>query len=193
MNKIVYLTLKSLKARLAKQPTLWIQRESGYVIPCTCSLYKAAKPEELYSFVKETGFFLPTSYIDFLKMHDGAILFQDQSEYVDTPWYIFGLEEIMEYSEQNELPPNLYAIAKYDQTVIFIDSSRVKEGREDYLFEGSILNLADEFKAIDLNFELWFERLIVSQGAFFWYWNNYSLKNYQPEEISLDELNETEE
>ncbi|XOK61088.1 SMI1/KNR4 family protein [Paenibacillus elgii] len=191
MNKIIYLTLRSLKARLAKQPILWVQRELGYVKPCTCAFYKAATPDQIYSFVKETGFFLPKSYIDFLKMHDGAILFQDQSEYADPPWYIFGLEELMEYWEQKELPPNLYAIAKYDQTIIFIDSSRVKEGREDYLFEGA--TIGHEYEAINLNFELWFERLIVSQGAYFWYWNNYSLKNYQPEEISLDELNETEE
>ncbi|WP_025847579.1 SMI1/KNR4 family protein [Paenibacillus ehimensis] len=191
MNKIIYLTLKSLKARLAKQPILWVQRELGYVKPCTCAFYKAATPDQIYSFVKETSFFLPTSYIDFLKMHDGAILFQDQSEYVNPPWYIFGLEEIMEYSEQNELPPNLYAIAKYDQIIIFIDSSRVKEGREDYLFEGA--TIGHEYEAINLNFELWFERLIVCQGAFFWYWNTYSLKDYQPEEISLDELNEMEE
>ncbi|GMX62716.1 MULTISPECIES: SMI1/KNR4 family protein [Paenibacillus] len=191
MNKIIYLTLKSLKARLAKQQILWVQRELGYVKPCTCAFYKAATPDQIYSFVKETDFFLPTSYIDFLKMHDGAILFQDQSEYVNPPWYIFGLEEIMEYSEQNELPPNLYAIAKFNQTIIFVDSSLVKEGREDYLFEGATFD--HEYEAMNLNFELWFERLIVSQGAHFWHWNNYSLKNYQPEEISLDELNETEE
>lgn len=191
MNKIIYLTLKNLKTRLAKQPIQWIQRGYGYLKPCTCALYKGAAPDQIYSLVKETGFFLPTSYIDFLKMHDGAILFQDQSEYVDPPWYIFGLEEIMEYWEQKELPPNLYAIAKYDQTIIFIDSSRVKEGREDYLFEGS--TIGHTYEAINLNFELWFERLIVSQGAYFWYWNNYSLKNFQPEEISLDELNEMQE
>ncbi|UUZ84137.1 SMI1/KNR4 family protein [Paenibacillus sp. P26] len=96
MNKIIYLTLKSLKRRLKLQPTLYIQREFGYSKPTTCSFYKPVTEAELGAFKEETGYSLPKSYVDFLSINNGAILFKDQSEHAEPGWHTFGLDEIVD-------------------------------------------------------------------------------------------------
>ncbi|NOU75539.1 hypothetical protein GC098_29890 [Paenibacillus sp. LMG 31458] len=179
MNQMVYKTLESLKARIEKSPTMYFQRGSGHLMPCSFSFYKPTSEENILTFFEETGFHIPESYKDFLMLNDGAILFNDISEYANGAWAIFGLEDILDYIEQKEASDNLYVIAKYDSTLIYIDSSRVKAGREDYIFVGSAY--VPDAEDIVLNFELWFERLVVSQGSFFWDWNTLNSLNYNCE------------
>lgn len=179
MNQMVYKTLMSLKEHIEKSPTMYFQRGSGHLQPCSFSFYKPTLETHIMNFVKETGYYLPESYKDFLMVNDGAILFNDISEYANGAWNIFGLEDIMDYMDKKETPEDLYVIAKYDSILIYIDSSRVKKGREDYIFVGST-NVPDA-EDIILNFELWFERLVVSQGSFFWDWNILNALNYKSE------------
>jgi hypothetical protein len=179
VNQLVYQTLKSLKEHIEKSPTMYFQRGSGHLKPCSFSFYKATSEAHIASFVEETGYYLPESYRDFLMLNDGAILFNDISEHASGGWSIFGLEDILDFIDKKEAPENLYVIAKYDSILIYIDSSRVKEGREDYIFVGS--TYVPDAEDIFLNFELWFERLVVSQGSFFWDWNILNAHNYKSE------------
>ncbi|MNG32433.1 hypothetical protein D3C84_1184450 [compost metagenome] len=73
----------------------------------------------------------------------------------------------------------MYPIAKYDQTVIYVHDAYLKEGRNDYLFDRTVYDSAEHMGTpIHLNFETWFERLIVSQGALFWFWNDHTQASF---------------
>ncbi|MNL70493.1 hypothetical protein D3C87_1955040 [compost metagenome] len=78
----------------------------------------------------------------------------------------------------------MYIIAKFDQTLICVDSNYVKHGRKDYLFDQSIYTSSrDNGEPLNLNFELWLDRLLVSQGDHFWLWNSITpenINNYYP-------------
>lgn len=179
MNQIVFKTLESLKELIEKSPAMYFQRGLGHLKPCSFSFYKPNSEETIIKFVEETGLHIPESYKDFLMLNDGAILFNDISEYANGAWDIFGLEDILDFIDKKVAPDNLYVIAKYDSILIYIDSSRVKAGREDYIFVGS--EYVPDAEDIVMNFELWFERLIVSQGSFFWEWNILNSLNYKSE------------
>ncbi|NIK21974.1 SMI1/KNR4 family protein [Paenibacillus lupini] len=179
MNNILLLTLTSLKERLIKTPIIKVQRELGYTFECSFVFYHACTEERINEFTEETAFKIPPDYREFLLIHDGAILFQDESGRSNPSWKIFGIDDIIDYMNIHHTPEHLYPIATYGQTVIFVNGDRVNEGREDYLFDRSIYDSIDsEGEDIKLNFELFFERLIVSQGSHFWFWNEINATNY---------------
>lgn len=178
MNNL-FLTLTSLKERLINTPIIKGQRELGYLFECSFVFHNACTEERINEFTEETAFEIPQGYREFLLIHDGAILFQDESGQSNPSWIIFGIDDIIDYLNIHPVPKHLYPIAKYDQTVVFVNGDRVSEGREDYLFDRSIYDSIDcEGVDIKLNFELWFERLIVSQGSHFWFWNQLNATNY---------------
>ncbi|MDR6550704.1 SMI1/KNR4 family protein [Paenibacillus qinlingensis] len=179
MKQIVYKTLMGLKEHIEKSPTMYVHRGSGHLQPCSFSFYKPTSEIHMMNFVKETGYYLPESYKDFLMINDGALLFKDISEKANGAWHIFGLEDIIDFIDKKEVPENMYVIAKYHSILIYVNSSRVKEGREDYMFVGS--TYVPDAEDIVLNFELWFERLVVSQGSFFWDWNIVNALNFKSE------------
>ncbi|MFC6548700.1 SMI1/KNR4 family protein [Cohnella cellulosilytica] len=160
-----------------------IQRTLGFIQKCSFSFYKPANQEEIAKFVIETGFTLPSGYLDFLQIHNGALLFQDESGKGNPSWIIFGLDDVTDYHEQYHLTEKMYPIAKYDQTLICVDNQAVIDGREDYLFDRSIYDSPEnEGENMHLNFELYLDRLIVSQGDHFWFWNTLNAHNFKSEQ-----------
>lgn len=175
VSNLLDLTLDGLKKRLRKSSLNVIQRTQGYTLNTSCSFSKPASKREIDEFQKETGLILPNSLKLFLSIHNGAELFKDEEEKVEPSWYVLGLDEIEDYLERYPAPSHIYVIAKYDQTLICVNAKRVKEGREDYLLDRSVYDSAEyEGEPINLNFEIWFDRLITAQGAFFWSWNHNS-------------------
>ncbi|GMK40427.1 hypothetical protein PCCS19_34830 [Paenibacillus sp. CCS19] len=166
------LSLSALKDRIRRNPIFEIQRELGYTMTCSFLFYNPATEQLLSEFCNDTGFNLSHGFRKFLMIHDGAILFKDQSNRAEPPWLIFGLDQIVDHLNDFPAPEHMYPIAKYDQTIIYVNDLLLKEGKDNYLYDRTIYDPSDhEGTAIGLNFELWFERLIVSQGAHFWFWN----------------------
>lgn len=188
MNKLLQVTLKSLKQRITSGQLVSFYRGLGYSRECKFSFYKAATNKEIEEFETETGTLLPESYKEFLLLHNGARLFEVINDELDqSNWFVFGHEEISDYRAMEIMPDHMYPIAKYDQTLICVNENRLKEGQEDYLFDRTIYTGADvEGEDIKLNFEIWFERLIIAQGEHFWFWNILNATNYKPTNFAIE-------
>ena len=172
INLTVKSTLKALYERLAENNTLTLQREEGEILKVTCELNKPASENALEEFEKKTNYRLPSDFSDFLKFHNGGKLFTDGIDYFE----IFSLEEIGIYYQ--EFKSNTYYQSAYKDSwymigyykgygdYLFIDSNKVTNGESNYL----IYNQVGDLQPLPLNFSLWLDRFIVSQGARYWLW-----------------------
>ncbi|KAA9005834.1 SMI1/KNR4 family protein [Paenibacillus spiritus] len=177
MPKLLNMTLTALKQRIEKNPVYSIQRSYGFGMECTFTWSKPASIQAINQFEEAYGFVLPEDYKAFLTLHNGAELFQDIGS--DSPhWHIFGLDEIEDALERYPTPAHVYIIAKYDQTLIGVDNTRVKMGAKSYLLDQSTYTSArDDPEPMSLNFELWLDRLIAAQGDHYWFWNHIDPNN----------------
>lgn len=177
MSKLINASLETLKKTLHNNFPFPIQRNLGFYLNCSFSFSKPATAKEIDEFQIETNFFLPEDYKFFLTLHNGAELYKDV-EGVESHWHIFGIDEIQDALEKYPTPEHIYIIAKYDQTLICINNKYVEQGRKDYLFDQSIYTCTqDNAEPIELNFELWFDRLLASQGSHFWLWKSMTPDN----------------
>lgn len=163
--------LDCFKNRLGVFNELLIQRSLGYSIRCRCEFYKPATLNEIDEFQQNSGFILPSDLQDFFIIHNGARLFINPEVFDDPSWYIFSLEEIENALDDYSLPNNQYPIAKYDDLLICINNDSPKANKKNYLYARSIYTPSDdEGEQLQLSFEIFLDRLIVSQGEIFWDW-----------------------
>ncbi|MNC40441.1 hypothetical protein D3C76_268380 [compost metagenome] len=183
MSKLIIASLEALKKTLHHNTPYQIQRNFGYHLNCSFSFSKPALLKEIEDFEAETNLKLPEDYMFLLSLHNGMELYKDVEESAPH-WHIFGVDEILDALERYPTPEHMYIIAKFDQTLICVDSNYVKHGRKDYLFDQSIYTSSrDNGEPLNLNFELWLDRLLVSQGDHFWLWNSITpenINNYYP-------------
>ncbi len=117
-----------------------------------------APTEEVASFEEVVGI-LPEDYKGFLRLHNGAVLYQ--------PWYgggveIHSLNKTLElYTSLDYLPRNWLPIGYVvDQGYVIIDLGK----QENYMiFLGSLL--LDEAQSLEMNFDQWLTRLITTEGS----------------------------
>ncbi|MFJ5788485.1 SMI1/KNR4 family protein [Lysinibacillus sp. NPDC097162] len=171
----IELVLASLNKRLDKENSITIQRENGEILNVTCEWNSPISNNELQQFTLNTHHVLPKELSLFLKQSDGAKLFNVEGLGYDF-FEIFKLSEILNYIHEYET--NIYYQSAYDKNwfmmgnyrgygdYMFIDSQKVANGEDDYLIfvhEGDIQRL-------QMNFETWLDRFIVTQGARYWLW-----------------------
>ncbi|WP_232510151.1 hypothetical protein [Paenibacillus crassostreae] len=68
-------------------------------------------------------------------------------------------------------------IGYFYQDNIVIDLKKYKEGQKNYLLIKGHIDHFYEARELNMNFELWFDRFIVSQGSKFWTWSIYTTEN----------------
>lgn len=169
-NGLVRLTLEGLYKRL-EDDKLTVQMEEGFVKEMSFEFYQPISEQELQDFISCTQIQLPVDYFEFLRLHNGARLFDIM--------FLFKLKEV-----QNKVgiigyfPENWYPIGSgYDGQYLIIDMEKVRKGENDYLiWWGS--SIIDDAMYLNLNFELWLDRFIIAQGTQFWLWPIYNSKNY---------------
>ncbi|MNB65947.1 hypothetical protein D3C75_124100 [compost metagenome] len=167
MSKHVLETLDRLKRRLAEMPP---DRSLNPLDPFPeppCFFFRPATAHEFKEFEETTGIVLPEDYRFFLTLHNGVELFRDVHR-GNPSWHIFGLDEIEDARGSYPTPDDYYVIAKHDQTLITVNVIYVKEGRNDYLFDSDTYSCTHIPNPINLNFEVWLERLIAADGKYFW-------------------------
>ncbi|MDQ0897567.1 hypothetical protein QFZ80_001395 [Paenibacillus sp. V4I7] len=69
-------------------------------------------------------------------------------------------------------------IAYIYQDNIVINLDAYNEGSNNYLMVKGHIDHFQESRPLLMNFELWFDRFIMSQGAKFWNWSIYDAENY---------------
>nr|WP_272595572.1 SMI1/KNR4 family protein [Paenibacillus apiarius] len=147
----------------------------GYLTKATFTFNPPATDDEINNFINKTKFVLPDDYNSFLKICNGCTLF-DHPEYGGEA-YIYSLEEIINYTFEDPFNGR-YKIANIYGDNIVIDFNRYQEGDNNYLMIKSQTFGFDECTDLSMNFEIWFDRYIMSQGEKFWDWPLYTAKNY---------------
>ncbi|KHL92947.1 hypothetical protein QW71_26530 [Paenibacillus sp. IHB B 3415] len=177
MSKLIVASLDALKKTMQNNIPFQIQRNLGYYLKCSFSFSKSANSKEIEDFESETNLKLPEDYKFFLSLHNGMELYKDVEESAPH-WHIFGIDEILDALEKYPTPEHVYTIAKFDQTLICVNSDYVKDGKKGYLLDQSIYTSShNDGDPLHLNFELWLDRLLVSQGDHFWLWNSITPEN----------------
>ncbi|SDW33347.1 SMI1 / KNR4 family (SUKH-1) [Marininema mesophilum] len=162
-GELISKTLQALKSRLNSQKRLQIQQEGGYLEEVACGFNDPATMEELIAFQQKTGWTLPKDYEQFLLLHNGAFLFDDLD--------LLSLNKIIEY-HTDDLPKYVMPIAYYLDSRFVIDTQQYTQGNKDYLvWMDSVLPFEDG-TYLNMNFELWLDRLTIAQGEKYWQWKN---------------------
>lgn len=108
---------------------------------------------------------LPPDYISFLRLCNGASLFEDP-EYGGEN-ILYSAQDVIHY---NDALDSIISIANILDDRILIDLERWKSNDDQYLLLCESSNSVEYAGRFYSNFETWLERFIISQGSKFWYW-----------------------
>ncbi|WP_024630779.1 MULTISPECIES: SMI1/KNR4 family protein [unclassified Paenibacillus] len=108
---------------------------------------------------------LPPDYISFLRLCNGASLFEDP-EYGGVN-FLYSVQDLIHYNEASD---SKIVIANILDDRILIDLERWRSQDEQYMLLCESLYSTEHTGCFYSNFETWLERFILSQGSKFWYW-----------------------
>ncbi|QBP40982.1 SMI1/KNR4 family protein [Paenisporosarcina antarctica] len=176
-GSIVKQTLNTLKKRLKENENIiQIQGEGGYLAKVECTFNPPATDEEIKNFERQTGLILPNDYKEFLKISNGCRLFDDIESGGEIELY--SLDQIIDLNEHYDEFEGCFDIAYIYQDNIVINSKHYSELKKNYLFWKGHIDQFEEAIPLEMNFELWLDRFIISSGAKFWSWSIYTAENY---------------
>lgn len=176
-GSIVKETLKALRKRLEENgDVIQIQGEGGYLAKVNCTFNPPASDEKIRDFERKTGLVLPNDYKEFLKISNGCRLFDDIEHGGEIELY--SLDQIIDLNEHYDEFDGCFDIAYIYQDNIVIKSKHYNEGEKNYLFWKGHIDQFEEATPLDMNFELWLDRFIISSGSKFWWWSIYTADNY---------------
>ncbi|MCY7943559.1 SMI1/KNR4 family protein [Bacillus inaquosorum] len=169
-------TLNGLKELIDEKGRLKILRSRGNLAEVECTFSKGATDQEIALFEKKINVSLPNDYKAFLKLHNGARIFESliNGENVGGGLHILNLEEIERSMQNDFLEPQFIPIAHLlDGCYLLIDKTKISTDPNYLWFHGLI-----EYEPMQLNFEIFLDRYILSQGSNFWDWGIYTAENY---------------
>ncbi|MEM1504800.1 SMI1/KNR4 family protein [Domibacillus sp. 8LH] len=176
-GSIVKQTISALKKRLEQNDNVIdVQSERGHVYKAKCTFNHPASDEEIANFENKTGLILPPDYKAFLRITNGCQLFDDVEHGGEIELY--SLEQILELNEYYDELDGCYDIAYIHQDNIVINSKLYSENQKNYLLWKDHTEQFTEAQPLQMNFELWMDRFIMSQGEKFWWWSIHTAENY---------------
>jgi hypothetical protein len=160
-------TLTGLKEIMDDKGQLKVSYE-GEVYDVACSFNSPIDLKEIEIFEKENHMKLPEDYKTFLTLHNGARIFQltdEEGQKIGGGLKIFSLDEIKELQEIEMFNEMGIPIANLlEDCYLYLDIDKLKEGNPNYL---NILEFVD-LSPLNLNFETFLDRYIISKGEIFW-------------------------
>jgi hypothetical protein len=123
--------------------------------------------------------FLPLDYQEFLRIHNGAVLYKD-SQYGQWGFHLYGLDEIE--AKNREWESSLlgkwedkyiaFAENKGESNVLAFDTSCPTSDGESYtVVEANPFENSQNWCRISRSFHEWLEHLITAQGDKYWEWH----------------------
>jgi hypothetical protein len=173
-KKLIQLTIQGLKERLDENSNLIIQKNNGTIQKVKCEFNEPTTLENIKSFEEETKWKIPEDLQSFYMSHNGALIFEGE--------YGGGLEIYsLENISQNHLPhmpQKYYPIGYYEGEYLFVDSDKAQKNELRYLLWDDSSSPVDKWQKLNVNFEIWLDRFIVSQGSYFWEWDKMNLEKF---------------
>lgn len=159
-------TIFTLKKKLEENNHIvTLELEDGTFTDAKCTFYDPVSDEDIMQFTDILGYTLPEDYITFLKLTNGCRLF-DHPIYGGEN-YLYGLWEIARntYEEPND---GFLKVGYFYEENIYFDLKMYDCGEKNYLYVKEHIDQFREGRALHMNFEIWLERFIDSQGMKFW-------------------------
>ncbi|MCY9257511.1 SMI1/KNR4 family protein [Bacillus spizizenii] len=141
---------------------------------------KGVTEADIQVFENSNGIQLPTDYREFLKACNGARIFETlfNGQRVGGGLHLFSLSELQENLSYLDLFEGVNGIAiahLLEECHLVIDHERLKQNDPNYLF---IFEDGLDYRPLHLNFEIFLDRYIMSQGETFWEWGHWTAANY---------------
>ena len=178
MSHFIQNTLSGLKQLLNNNDQMKSVVEEGEVYNVSCSFNPPIKTTEIETFESEHDIKLPEDYKAFLKLHNGARIYEsvdDDGVNIGGGLHLFSLDDIKETQEVEYISEHGIPIAHLlEDCYLILDIEKLKSRDPNYL---NILEFTD-IKILNLNFEIFLDRYIISQGVPFWSWPIYTAENY---------------
>lgn len=170
-------TLNALKSRLNEKGNMKIIAEQGHIHTIHCSFNPPIEVQEIKKKSVRNNWLLPEDYKDFLKQHNGVRIFELllNDENIGGGLHLYSIQEIQKTSENLKLDSQYVPIGYVLENHLLISNKDIKQNNPNYLF---IAGTSFIPKPLNLNFELFLDRFIISQGANFWEWPYYTAENY---------------
>lgn len=178
MSHFIQNTLSGPKELLNNKEQMKSVVEEGEVYNVSCSFNPPIKTTEIEMFERENNIKLPEDYKAFLKLHNGARIYELIAEddiNIGGGLHLFSLDEVKE-AQELELMEGLGLPIGHllGDCYLILDTEKLKVGDPNYL---NILEFT-ELASPNLNFEIFLDRYIISQGVVFWDWPIYTAENY---------------
>ncbi|NPC93411.1 SMI1/KNR4 family protein [Bacillus sp. WMMC1349] len=178
MKHFIGATLNGLKKRLNEKNEITLFCTEGDSCETVCSFHEPASDKEIRDFEEIASVKLPSDYKAFLKLHNGADIFDLLSEgsNIGGGLHLFNLNQVNhDLHELTHLEEEYIPIAHLlEGSHLLIDQRILKKERRNYL----VLFSGIDYEPLNLNFELFMDRYILSQGQNFWEWPIYTAENY---------------
>lgn len=169
MINFVHKTVNGLKSLLDEKGAIKLFCSEGYIMEflVTFSQDKATL-NDIQSFEAKHQLTLPDDYQKFITLHNGAKIFQilADGENIGGGLYLFRLEEIEEELKYEDLFEGINGIPighLLEGCHLMIDKDKLDKGDPNYLF---IFQMG-EYTPLNLNFEIFLDRYILSNGEAF--------------------------
>ncbi len=176
-NKLNY-CLQALKRRLNEQHELEVYHEGGHIWTAGFEWNRPADQTSIRALQKSIGVKLPKAYIEFLLIHDGAVLFSDM-QYGQWGIILYGTSQLVKkqqywqeiYSHTWRENYVVFGESLGDTDILVFDMNQATIGRQDVaVIDGDAGYLPTDWNRISFSFEDWLDHLFVAQGSKFWRW-----------------------
>lgn len=129
--------------------------------PFIIAFQTPATEAAITSFEKKTGCKIPEDYKKFLLFTNGVIF------YGAGDFRLFDIDEVLEVTMMMEYKKGIYIIGYFLEDYIVVNSDEISTGK--YLYFGPAI-FATDFKPFEHNFEVFLDRLLMSQIQKYWDW-----------------------
>ncbi|MDT8719669.1 SMI1/KNR4 family protein [Clostridium sp. 19966] len=169
-------SIKLLREKTSSRNTLNYTNIFGETIEVGFSWRNPALEEEIHDFESSNNIKLPESYKEFLKVSNGAIVYED-IEYGGSGYKILGLNEILTstrariewgYDIKDYCIVFAEVIGKSD--FLLFDLKKNEDKGKNYILDGDAGYSFDEWEYIKGDFSLFINRLITTNGSMYWRW-----------------------
>lgn len=171
-------TLEVLAQRAAPENRLEVMH-SSHVWTASFEWQAAATEDEILYLEQTLGQRLPTDYREFLRMHNGVVLYKDL-KYGQWGFQLYGTHELA--VENREWAENLsgkwraqfiaFAENLGDANVLVFDTSQpTPDGASYAVLEGNAFDNPQEWVCASRSFHEWLEHLVTAQGDKYWEWH----------------------
>ncbi|ASB89506.1 uncharacterized protein S101395_02999 [Bacillus sonorensis] len=169
-GELIKVTLKGLKSIIDTHGTYPLLQPGGFVLEDPYFNFNdPATEEEIEHLESVFKVKFPNDYKEFLRLHNGMDII-DGIE-------VLSINDVIQYNEVQDLPEGCVLIGYHFDGRYVIDTKRYHIGL-DYMFYLDPIDPFEEAEDLGSNFEIWFDRLLSSNGNKFWELNRDIKKYY---------------